>query len=235
MKTILQNIREELKKSSDEKVRAGDRRFFKESVLSYGVPSKKTKEINKKYWTLVKELDKSTQYQLFEEMLKSDYNEEAFIVADWLPRLKDTFERSDLLIFKNWIDKYLDNWAKIDSFCNHTIYELLIIFPDQLSEVISWKESKNRWMKRASTVSLILLARKGIYLEEAFQLATFLMQDGDDMVQKGYGWLLKEESRTHQKEVLDFVIKNKKIMPRTALRYAIELMPAELRKRAMEK
>jgi 3-methyladenine DNA glycosylase AlkD len=54
-------------------------------------------------------------------------------------------------------------------------------------------------------------------------------------VQKGYGWLLKEESRLNQKEVFDYVVKNRKVMPRTALRYAIELMPKELREIAMDK
>jgi 3-methyladenine DNA glycosylase AlkD len=39
----------------------------------------------------------------------------------------------------------------------------------------------------------------------------------------------------HQKEVYDYVIKNKAIMPRTALRYAIELMPNELKSEAMKK
>jgi len=55
------------------------------------------------------------------------------------------------------------------------------------------------------------------------------------VVQKGYGWLLKEASRRHQKEVMDYVLKNRKIMPRTALRYAIELMPKELKTEAMRK
>jgi 3-methyladenine DNA glycosylase AlkD len=53
--------------------------------------------------------------------------------------------------------------------------------------------------------------------------------DHDDMVQKGYGGPLKEASRRHQKEVLDYVMRTRKSMPRTALRYAIDLMPKELK------
>ena len=59
--------------------------------------------------------------------------------------------------------------------------------------------------------------------------------DRDDLVQKGYGWMLKEASRMHQKEVFDYVLRNNKIMPRTALRYAIEKMPEDLRLLAMKK
>lgn len=62
-----------------------------------------------------------------------------------------------------------------------------------------------------------------------------LLTDTDDMVQKGYGWLLKEASRKHQKEVFDYVMKNKNVMSRTALRYAIELMPGEMRTEAMKR
>jgi 3-methyladenine DNA glycosylase AlkD len=47
--------------------------------------------------------------------------------------------------------------------------------------------------------------------------------------------MLKEASKPYQKEVFDFVKKNKAVMPRTALRYTIEKMPPELKRRAMER
>ncbi len=60
------------------------------------------------------------------------------------------------------------------------------------------------------------------------------MQDQDDLVQKGYGWLLKEASNKFPKEVFEFVVHRKNKMPRTALRYAIEKMSKELKMEAME-
>jgi 3-methyladenine DNA glycosylase AlkD len=54
-------------------------------------------------------------------------------------------------------------------------------------------------------------------------------------VQKGYGWMLKAASESHQQEVFDYVMKNKFNMPRTALRYAIEKMLKNLMIIAMEK
>jgi 3-methyladenine DNA glycosylase AlkD len=50
-----------------------------------------------------------------------------------------------------------------------------------------------------------------------------------------YGWMLKAASQAHQQDVFDFVVRNKAVMPRTALRYAIEKMPPELKSAAMQK
>ncbi len=96
-------------------------------------------------------------------------------------------------------------------------------------------QSENRWMRRASAVSLIIPARKGLFLDAIFEIADKLLLDQDDLVQKGYGWMLKAASESHQQDVFDFVMKRKAIMPRTSLRYAIEKMPKELRKQAMDK
>lgn len=77
--------------------------------------------------------------------------------------------------------------------------------------------------------------KKGLFLEDIIHIADLLLPDNDDMVQKGYGWLLKEASRKHQKEIFDYVMLHRKCMPRTALRYAIELMPKEMKADAMRK
>jgi len=90
-------------------------------------------------------------------------------------------------------------------------------------------------MRRAAAVSLIVPAKHGKFLDESIEIATLLMTDKEDLVQKGYGWLLKEASRKHTEEVFAFVMKHKREMPRTALRYAIELMPKELKAEAMKK
>jgi 3-methyladenine DNA glycosylase AlkD len=47
--------------------------------------------------------------------------------------------------------------------------------------------------------------------------------------------MLKSASQAHQQAVFEYVMSKKAVMPRTALRYAIEKMPDELKKRAMQK
>jgi 3-methyladenine DNA glycosylase AlkD len=235
MNPILAQIRIDLKANVDEQTRKSFQRFFKEQVKYYGVKTDIVGKIAKKHWPQVKNLDKQKIFQLCEDLYQSDYTEEAFIVAFWLPNYIEHLEPSDLATFKTWIERYINNWAKCDGFCNHTIGDLIQKYPQTLSEVKSWAKSKNRWLKRASAVSLIVPAKKGMFLADAIEICDVLLLDGDDMVQKGYGWLLKEESRVHQKEVFDYVVKNRRVMPRTALRYAIELLPKELKAEAMKK
>ena len=109
------------------------------------------------------------------------------------------------------------------------------MYPDKINELKKLAAPENRWMKRASAVTLIIPARHGNFLEDIFDIADILLQDADDLVQKGYGWMLKAASKASLNEVFEYVMSKKSIMPRTSLRYAIEKMPKELKKRAMEK
>lgn len=90
-------------------------------------------------------------------------------------------------------------------------------------------------MRRAAAVSLIIPARKGLFLKDIFGLAEILLSDSEDMVQKGYGWMLKAASEAYEDNIFSFVMNHKAQMPRTALRYAIEKMPEDMKKQAMAK
>jgi 3-methyladenine DNA glycosylase AlkD len=235
MSSITQKLRKELKALSDEKTCSTAQRFFKEKINCYGVKMPVVSKIAKKYWKEVGALSKAEIFSLCEELYSSGYIEEDFVVSSWLPSMVYRLDREDLIVFRCWIDHYIQNWAACDSLCNHTIGSLIEKYPDLLPDIRLWANSENRWLKRASAVSLVLPVRRGKFLEAVFQICDELLNDPDDLVQKGYGWLLKEASRRHQMDVLYYIMKNKKTMPRTALRYAIELMPNELRKEAMKK
>lgn len=72
-------------------------------------------------------------------------------------------------------------------------------------------------------------------LEEIKELADIMLLDGDDMVQKGYGWMLKSASNAHEQEVFEYVMRKQSDNALTALRYAIEKMPQSLKSLAMKK
>ena len=113
-----------------------------------------------------------------------------------------------------------------------------MMYPDYIGELKRWATSENRWTKRASAVTLIIPARRGLFLKEVFEIADILLLDKDDLVQKGYGWMLKAASESNldnRNKVFEYVISKRAVMPRTALRYAIEKMPKEMKVEAMKK
>jgi len=232
---IISAIRKDLTEAVDEKTRQTYHRFFKEEVRAYGVKTAAVEKIARKYYDQVKNRDKPEIWKLCDRLLESDYSEESFIAFDWAYRLCARYEETDFVLFERWIGQYINNWAKCDTLCNHSIGAFLMRYPLYIERLKIWAVSSNRWFRRAAAVSLILPARKGMFLTDIFEIADLLLRDSDDLVQKGYGWMLKEASKSHQAEVFAFVVAHKKEMPRTALRYAIEKMPEEMRIRAMER
>lgn len=226
-------MRRELLEQVDARTLGLYQSFFKEKVVAYGVKSSLVTKIALKYFPEIKNLTKKEIFALCEELLKSDYSEEAYIAFEWSRRLHKQFEPEDFAVFEGWLTKYVNTWAKCDTLGNHTVGDFIMLYPRYLKNLKDWTKSPNRWLRRAAAVSLVLPARRGYFLPDVFAIADSLLRDKDDLVQKGYGWMLKEASRRHQPEVFDYVMRNRSVMPRTALRYAIEKMPPDLRRLAM--
>lgn len=237
MKTTVEQVRLTLKESIEEKTRASSSRYFKENEAPkvYGVQMAEVNRIGKYGLQQIKNLPKQQIFELCEELWSTGYLEEAAIACIWAESLHKQYEPADFQVFEHWVHNYVTNWAACDTLCNHTIGTFIMMYPDYIEELKKWATSANLWVKRASSVTLIIPARKGLFLDDIFQIALILLHDDNDLVQKGYGWMLKAASEAHQKEVFDFVVKQKATMPRTALRYAIEKMPADMRAEAMRK
>ncbi len=235
MNDVIKDIRSELEALADEKTRENGKRFFKEEIKVYGTKSADVRKISKSFFKKLKDSDKKEIFGLCEELWKSGYMEESFIACNWSYYIKEKYGPEDFKTFEKWVSKYVSNWASCDTLCNHTVGDFILMYPEFISELKRWALSENRWMKRAAAVSLIIPARKGEFLADIFEIADILLMDQDDLVQKGYGWMLKAAGEAHQKEVYEYVLNKKDVMPRTSLRYAIEKMPAEMRKTAMKK
>jgi 3-methyladenine DNA glycosylase AlkD len=235
MTKIMEDLRKELIQNSDEKTKKSGERFFKEEVNFYGIKSATVGRIAKEHYSRLEDKSKVNVFSLCEELWKSGIMEEAFVSCNWSYFVKKQYEPADFQVFERWVNRYISNWATCDTFCNHTVGTIVEMYPELISGLKRWAISDNRWVKRASSVSLIIPARRGLFLKDIFEIADILHLDKDDMVEKGYGWMLKSASQYYQQEVFDYVVSKKATMPRTSLRYAIEKMPAELKAIAMAK
>jgi 3-methyladenine DNA glycosylase AlkD len=235
MTSIIEQIRIDLIKNSENKTRESGERFFKEQVVMYGVKSAVVTSIGKEHFKYLADKSKETIFSLCDELWSSGIMEESFIACNWSYNVRKGFLPEDFKVFEIWVEKYVTNWASCDTFCNHTIGTFLEMYSSYIKELKRWAVSGNRWMRRASAVSLIVPAKKGLFFNEIIELAEILLQDKDDMVQKGYGWLLKVTSQVYLEQVFEFIMQKKDVMPRTSLRYAIEKMPADMKAEAMKK
>jgi 3-methyladenine DNA glycosylase AlkD len=234
MEKALEKLRHDLEEGADSVKRKKNEVFFV-GVKTYGLKNADVHRLSREHFRSLPDRSRNYVLRLCEELWKSGYIEESFVACDWSYAVRKQFEADDIKIFGNWVDRYVDNWASCDTLCNHTIGEPAMKFTSWIEDLKKWTLSQNRWMKRGAAVSLIIPARKGLFLEDIFEIALRMLKDKDDMVQKGYGWMLKSASEAHQQEVYEFILKYKDKMPRTSLRYAIEKMPQEMKTEAMRR
>jgi 3-methyladenine DNA glycosylase AlkD len=235
MNPLIEKISSELSELSVEKTRLSSQRFFKEELQLHGVKSPELVSVGKKWFKTVKQLPKAELLTLCEELWQTGSFEEQLIACNWSAAISNQLKPRDFILLQSWIENYITNWATCDTFCNHTMGAFITMYPQYVHQLKRMTKSKNRWMKRAAAVSLIVPARQGLFLADILDIAELLLTDPDDMVQKGYGWMLKVAAEKHQQVILNFVVNRRTIMPRTALRYAIEKMPPEFKAIAMEK
>lgn len=233
--TFMASLRAELAQYADPAHRDGLRGFFKESIDPLGVRSKELNAIVARRWRELRRVEPRDLLALGDALWQSEVFEHPTLTSKWcsraVPRLKpaafDTFER--------WLATRVGNWAHCDVLCTGCIGPLLMRHPELAQRTLPWLDSPNRWLRRGAAVSFVPPGRRGLFLDRVFSVAKALLADEDDLVRKGYGWLLKETSKAWPREVLDFVVARRERMPRVALRYAIELMPPDWRGKAMER
>lgn len=235
LQSTLNEIRLVLRDSIEERILNSEKKYFKEEVKIYGVSLGLVSKMGKQFFQSIKDSPKQDIFKLCEELWRSGYCEEAYIACNFSFYISKKYEPADFSLFEHWVKDYVTNWATCDTLCNHTVGTFVEMYPAYVEELKSWARSPNRWMRRASAVSLIIPARKGLFLNDIFDIAAILLTDKDDLVQKGYGWMLKSTSEAYRDEVYNYVMSRKSVMPRTAFRYAIEKMPTEMKIEAMKK
>ena len=233
MDQIVRQVIKELKTAAEPEYKKVQEWFFKEGISLYGVRVGKVRQIARANWQLIKEIDKEEIYEWCEQLLETGMNEGRIVAFEWARKLQSQWTRMEFKLFERWLKRYVSNWSSCDDLCTGPFGTLIIKYPQLIVQTRPWRESRNRWVRRGAAVCLIIPVRRKIGLTEVFRVANKLMMDDDYMVQKGYGWMLKEASNVYPKEVYEYMMKHKNRMPRLALRYAIEKMPQSKRKLIM--
>jgi len=221
-----------IKNKADPEKAVQAQRYFKDEVSVYGLTAAESREIAKNLYQEVRNNWTVKQaVELCEILLPNKYLEVKSLATLIFLRYRKDFERPVFPLIKKWLSlDYCNNWASVDVLCPDSLGILLEKYPDLTTKIMSWTDSPNRWVRRASAVSLIKLARQGKYLDAVYRISRRLFPVADDLIEKANGWLLREAGKTDMLRLEKFILRHGPRIPRTTLRYAIERFPESKRR-----
>jgi 3-methyladenine DNA glycosylase AlkD len=174
----------------------------------------------------IKKLSVADRDRLCTALWVSRKHEEGALVCYLYRRFEKQCGAREFALFTRWLDRYVDNWALTDGLALWLLGASIANDATLIGKLDAWTRSKNRWKRRAAAVALVYSAKRGEHTGSILRIAAPLIEDEDDMVQKGVGWLLKETYPKKTAAVVRFLVANRTKTTRLVLRYAAEKMSA---------
>lgn len=141
-------------------------------------------------------------------------------------KTKNELEQKELVDFYLANLDHVNNWDLIDS----SSHQILGHFYWKKEKTLFYElaDSGHLWRQRAAIISSYFWIKKGEFAD-ALALAVKLKNHPHDLMHKAVGWMLREIGNRNFETEMEFLKKHYQSMPRTALRYAIEKFPEDLR------
>ena len=229
MNPIIKDLQEVAKEDKISKFQS----FFKtgkgeygEGDLFIGISVPETRKVVKKH--------KNASLEQIQELLQSKIHEHRLcgllIMVDQYQKTKENEE-----IFNFYLKNIsrVNNWDLVDSSAEKIIGAH--IFQKDKKLIYELVQSKNLWERRIAIISTFYFIKKRQF-QDTLKIAEILLNDEEDLIHKAVGWMLREMGKKGGMEkLIEFLDKNSQKMPRTMLRYSIEKLDEEQRRRYLNK
>ncbi len=215
--------------------------FFKEEVQSRGWYTDELRKLATRFRrALLNEHGLDYLVKVADELFTGDILEEKAMAVFLLqksagsglplsrPQDQCRFTNKEFKLFEHWLGR-VSSWADHDALVQYLIGPMIADDPRRVSVVFRWAKSKNRWHRRAAAVALLRGNKQLKFFDEIRRITAMLLEDEDDMVQKGLGWLLREAAKYQREKTVPFLIDIRDRAPRLVLRTSCETLPAEVR------
>lgn len=200
-------------------------RFFKEEIQSRGWYTDELRKVALRFRkAILTDCDQKFLLAVADKLFRGRILEEKGFAVILLQGMTSKFGAAEFKLFASWLPR-VSTWADHDALASYLLGPMIAEDTDRARIVFTWAKSKNRWLRRAAAVSLIRAIREQKCRREVIQISNLLLNDKDDMVQKGLGWLLREAAKYDHDETLPYLMKIRTRAPRLVIRTACETLP----------
>ena len=230
MKASKNTLLDELKSAGNSEKSAFLLRFFKTGPGEYGEGDRFLGVTVPQQRAITKRFFQKFSIQDYRELIQNQFHEVRLTTLLMLvyryEKTKSEAEQKELVEFYLSNLDFVNNWDLVDSSC----YQILGHFYWRKDKSIFYElaDSGHLWRQRVAMISSYFWIKKGEF-SDALALAEKLKNHPHDLMHKAVGWMLREIGNRNFEVEMEFLKKHYQAMPRTALRYAIEKFPEELR------
>jgi 3-methyladenine DNA glycosylase AlkD len=221
-------IQQELEKYSDPAKQEFLPNFFKtgkgqygEGDLFLGITVPDVRLVAKKY--------KDEPLETMAELLQSPWHDCRLCALLMLvARFHKSDEKERGVIYDFYLSQTgrINNWDLVDLSAPNIVGVYLLDKPrDPLYRLVA---SPLLWEQRIAVVATMTLIKNNDFID-IICLSEMLLTHKHDLIHKAVGWMLREVGKRDRDLLVQFLVKHAAVMPRTALRYAIEKFEAEER------
>jgi 3-methyladenine DNA glycosylase AlkD len=169
--------------------------FFKEEVKSRGWYTNELRKVAVRFRRcILKDRDQDFLLDVADRLFRGSILEEKVFAVLMLQGITGQFGDREFRVFTSWLPR-ISSWADHDALASYLLGPMIASNPKRAAIVFRWAKSRDRWHRRAAAVSLIRAIREQKCRAEVVKLTSMLLDDEDDMVQKGLGWLLREAAK----------------------------------------
>lgn len=226
----LARIRRDLRRSASPRRAADFQRFFQAFPGGYGHPDRflgiRVPEIR----AVAREASRLGDAALL-RLLRSPWHEERLLaLAAWdrQARRAPAARRARIArLYLGALDR-LNNWDLVDLSAPQLLGEHLVGRPTRVLRQLA--ASPCLWRRRVAVVATFAFIRRKDF-RDTLALCRGLLGDRHDLMHKACGWMLREVGKRDPGALRRFLRAHAPRMPRTMLRYAIERLPDQERRR----
>lgn len=114
----------------------------------------------------------------------------------------------------------INNWDLVDLAAYYVVGQYLSEKPRGILYELA--RSTILWERRTAIVATAHFILKLKQVDDTFNIAEMLIDDSEDLVHKGTGWMLRAAGEVDRPRLLAFLDKHAATMPRVLLRYSVE-------------